>query len=92
MLTLILALAIAEPAATTAPPQPDADVVAEAPRTAVVTAKTPTTPRMVCKWRSHSSGIPILYCGSPRKWRDEKINHQQDIEVDQRRLLVSAPY
>ena len=92
MLTLILALAIAEPTSAAQPAQPvsaSETVVAEG---AATPAKTPAGPHWVCKWRAHSTGIPIRYCGTARAWRDEKINHQQDVEVDQRRLLVSAPY
>lgn len=92
MLTLILALAIADPASapeTAKPAVASETVVAEG---SVTTAKTPAGPHWVCKWRAHPTGIPIRYCGTARDWRDEKINHQQDIEIDQRRLLVSAPY
>ena len=92
MLALILALAIAEPApaaaATSAPAaEPEAAVI----QSAANRARTPPN-RFVCKWRVHTSGIPIRFCGTVRDWRDEKINHQQDIEIGQRRLLVSAPY
>jgi curli biogenesis system outer membrane secretion channel CsgG len=92
MLTLILALALAAPPPATAPSESAAAPEAAPIQTAVQTAKTPASPRIICKWRAHSTGIPIRYCGTARAWRDEKINHQQDIEVGQRRLLVAGPY
>ena len=93
MLTLILALAIAEPAPATAPSAPaDEPQAATVQTAATTTAKTPSGPVWICKWRAHSSGIPIRYCGKARAWRDEQINHQLDVNVDQRRLLVGAPY
>ena len=64
MLSLILALAIAEPTPAAAPAEPVAASEVMASETvmaagAVTPAKTPAGPHWVCKWRAHSTGIAI---------------------------------
>ena len=82
MLSLILALVVAEPAATTAPaaappPQP-------APKVAKADAVT-------CKWMTGKGGIARQVCATNKQWRNEQLNRQQSVDEFQRRQLTISP-
>ena len=88
MLPLFMALALMAPQPAKAPEAQGSTAARLEPHDVTITARTPEGPRLICKWRVHTSGIPIRFCGTARKWRDEQINHQQGVDLDQRRLLL----
>ena len=78
MLSLALALIIAEPAATTAP------AVAEPPARVTRVAK---LDGVQCKWVVTKSGAARQFCLTQREWRDHQIERQQRINEFTRRQL-----
>jgi hypothetical protein len=82
MLSLILALVVAEPTATTAP------VAAPAPQPAPKIAK---ADQVTCKWLTGKGGIVRQVCATKKQWRDEQMERQQRVDEFQRRQLTISP-
>ena len=84
MLSLVLALIVAEPAAATAP------MAAPAPQPAVKVAKMDA---LKCKWVVTKSGTARQFCLTQREWRDHQIDRQQRLdEFTKRQLTINLTH
>ncbi len=82
MLSLILALVVAEPAATTAP------AAAPPPQPAPKVAK---ADQVTCRWLTGRGGIARQVCATNKQWRLDQMNRQQSVDEFQRRQLTISP-
>jgi hypothetical protein len=82
MLSLILALALADPAAAVPP---------EAPPPMVEKARYSKAQTVSCKWVTNSGGIAQRVCMTSRGWRNEQIERQRNVDDFQRRALTVGP-
>lgn len=79
MLSLLFALALAEPAAV----EQAAPLAAPAP---VVKAAKPNP--VTCRWVTNSGGIALNVCKTKREWRLDQMERQRRVDDSQRRAMT----
>jgi hypothetical protein len=85
MLSLILALALSEPATATTPPTAP-------PPQPVEKVRYSKADQVTCKWVSTAGGIARHVCMTSRDWRNDQIERQRHVDDFQRRALTVMPH
>ena len=86
MLSLILALVVAEPAAA-----PPSTTVTSVTVTAPPAPKVAKADQVTCRWITGSGGISREVCATNKEWRREQMERQQRVADFQRRALTTGP-
>ena len=90
MLSLILALIVAEPAAPQTPTTVTPVTVTGQPQVQPA-PKIAKADQITCRWITGSGGISREVCATNKEWRREQMERQQRVADFQRRALTTGP-